>query len=247
MKTTNKILLALLILILAAATVLLIYIRTQISETVLIEGSGNVVTEQREILPFTAVEVSGNIHLTLNHGPENSLQISGDDRLINMVVSKVEDETLKIYTNQSGIRHYRFDATLAFDLLESINASAGAHISNADTIFAEHIQHRISAGAFSNLVILADEISVKASSGSHADLSGKTNSLVLESSAGSEIKAYGLEAAHVEARTSAGANASVFATEHIQARANSGSEINYKGNPPSKDISTSSGGNVSAR
>ena len=69
----------------------------------------------------------------------------------------------------------------------------------------------------------------------------------MESFAGSEIMAYGLEAAYVEVRTNAGASAAVFATEHIQARANSGSEINYKGDPASKDISSSSGGNISAR
>lgn len=247
MKTTNKILLALLILILAGATVLLIYIRTQLSETVLIEGSGHVITEQREILPFTTIEVSGNIHLTLTHGPESSLHISGDDNLIDLVISKVENGSLKIYTEQSGIIRNRFDATLAYDQLESINASAGAHISNSDTIYAELFQHHVSAGAFSNITILADEIHLKASSGAHADLSGKTKALILESSAGSEIKAYSLIAARVEAKTNAGANAAVYATEHIHARANSGSEISYKGNPPSKDISSSSGGSISAR
>ncbi len=49
MKTTNKILLGLLIVILAISTATMIYIRTQITSATLIEGSGNTTQEERQL------------------------------------------------------------------------------------------------------------------------------------------------------------------------------------------------------
>ena len=73
-------------------------------------------------------------------------------------------------------------------------------------------------------------------------LSGKADEVSLRAS--SNVEARNLTCATGKLQASSGADIDVFLKDSVEARASSGSDIEISGNPPSRDISESSGGDV---
>lgn len=245
MKTTNKILLGLLIVILAVSTATMIYIRTQFTAAVLIEGSGNTIQEQRLIEPFNKLELTGNIRVNLMHGHDDHMVVTGDDNLLQYLNSEVsQDAVLKIHVSTLSGTYPYFEIDLYYDSIVSLNLAANARIRNHDPLMADKLHLSVSAGAFSELTVATDDLRIHAAAGSQVNISGTTNFLNLESFAGSQVRAFELQAGSAEVRANAGAMAEIFAIDRIRAHANTGAVIRFKGDPPAKDISTNTGGSV---
>lgn len=84
MKTTNRILLTLFILILIGITITLIYIRAQAGNMGETMGSGIIITEQRDLQTFHSIKVTGNFNVNLHEGTTSKLLINADDDLIEL-------------------------------------------------------------------------------------------------------------------------------------------------------------------
>src|SRR5688572_24579099 len=59
-----------------------------------VEGSGNVVVEQREVSGFSAVSMSGFGELIIQQTGKESLSITADDNLLPLLTSKVQGNQL---------------------------------------------------------------------------------------------------------------------------------------------------------
>jgi len=59
-------------------------------------GSGNVVTEDREVKDFNAVEITGIGKLTIKQGSKESLKLEGEDNILKNIRTEVSNNTLKI-------------------------------------------------------------------------------------------------------------------------------------------------------
>jgi hypothetical protein len=78
-------------------------------------------------------------------------------------------------------------------------------------------------------------------------LTGFTESFDLETSAGASVKAEDLQAEFCVVKGSSGSGAKIYARNSIKADLSSGANVVCYGNPETREISTSSGGNFSGR
>jgi hypothetical protein len=81
------------------------------------------------------------------------------------------------------------------------------------------------------LHIQAETISCKSTSGSDMELSGKTTTFIAEASSGSSIEAEDLASINAQVKASSGAEINVNTLKKLTAKASSGGDINYVGNP----------------
>src|SRR5262245_21825765 len=63
-----------------------------------IRGSGNVITESREVSGFTAVSFGGSGQLVIEQSGAESLTITADDNLLPYLTSEVQGHTLRLET-----------------------------------------------------------------------------------------------------------------------------------------------------
>jgi hypothetical protein len=63
-----------------------------------VNGSGQVKTESREVSGFTRVDLAGTGEVTISQGPAESLTIEADDNVLPVLISEVSDSTLKLGT-----------------------------------------------------------------------------------------------------------------------------------------------------
>ena len=244
MKTTNKILLAAIILILVAMTALMVVVRVNLKLGPVTQGSRNVITETRQVASFRAIEASGSVELL--QAEEVGLTVEADDNLLELVVTEVDNEVLKIHLKERVGKHEALDVRVDFVAIESLRASAGARVTSVNTLAGLALELIISSGAFSELDLDFETLTLEATAGAHAKLRGKVNELFLKSNAGSEVDASQLQANTAEIYSSSGAVNHVFVNNEMSIDASSGALVSYGGQPVIKSMKTNSGAEVKA-
>ena len=123
-----------------------------------IEGSGKIVTEEREISGVTKVDLQTVGNLTIELGDEESLTISADDNIMPYITSDVFNHTLEIgmkpnlSLNPSNSIEYK----LVVKDLSSITLSGFGNIT-ADDLLSEDIEIKLSGSGNLTLGTLRSE------------------------------------------------------------------------------------------
>ena len=211
-------------------------------------GSGNIIKETRQLAEINSVSVSGSIKVDVKTGTVPSLIVEADDNIMPYVVTNVSDKNLSI--KLKGINNLK-NATVRIYLvvptLNKISTSASAELRSSEAITnSDKISFTASSGSLINVNVDAPTISAGGSSGAEIILKGRTKNLTAESSSGSNVSLFSLQAENASASASSGAKISVFGSVQIKAKASSGGNVNYKGGAQSVEKNVSSGGLVSA-
>ena len=213
-----------------------------------VEGDRNVISEKRQVNEdFSKVKVSSGIDLYIKQGSKTSLTVEADENLHDIIIIEVVGGKLKIYTEKNIWIAKAKKVYLTVTSLEELTATSGSDVISENTLKVNDFEVSTSSGADLRIEVEANYVVSSSSSGSDLRISGTANTHETSASSGSSIKAYSLESKKVTARVSSGADIGVFASESLNAKASSGGDIRYKGNPKSVDKKTSSGGGISAR
>jgi hypothetical protein len=211
-----------------------------------VDGNGNVVSADREIGDnFDAIEVSRGIDLYLLQSDQPGITVEADENLHDIIITEVENNTLKIYADDN-IRNSKKQAVyLNFKEIASIVATSGADVYGKNEITAESLSLSTTSGADMQLAVRTNRLFCEANSGSDLQIEGTTDYLKAEASSGSDIKAQKLMAQKCVAKASSGADIAVNTSSELIAKASSGGDIRYYGNPKKVDKSDNVSGSVS--
>jgi hypothetical protein len=170
-------------------------------------GSGDIITEQREVDTFDRVEVRGGMAVDLLVEPDatQEVTVTFDDNLLDRVVTRVRGNTL-IVEFDGGAQFTgagRFVAVI-MPSLEAVIASGGADV--------------IGSGA-------ENTIQVQASGGSSVDLTDMAARTVeLEASGGSDVVVFASQT--VTGETSGGSDVTVFGNpSEVSINSTGGSDV----------------------
>ena len=213
-----------------------------------IRGNRNVVSEDRSISSnFDAIKVQQGIQLYLKQGTNTDISVEADENIIDLLITEVRDNQLKIYFEKNVYRAKARNVYLTVDDISRIRASSGSRVKAENTMQLSSLDLDASSGAVIKMYVNADEVTAESSSGADIDVFGKTEKFSARASSGSSIDADELESGDTRARASSGAHINVNVSGFLTAKASSGGDIDYEGNPTGIDKSTSSGGSVSGR
>ena len=205
-------------------------------------------TENRSVKGFNAIKVSTGVDLHLRMGSSEAVKVVADEDIIDNLKTEVKDGTLHIYVKKNDWFNWGGNKTrkayVTVTELVELHASSGSDVYCENTLKGDKLEVRASSGSDVNLDVFYKNLSVDTSSGSDAKLKGKVKYLEVEASSGSDIKASDLESKICKASASSGSDITVNVTDEINARASSGADIRYYGNPQVRDTDESSGGDV---
>jgi hypothetical protein len=208
--------------------------------------------QTRQISGFHGVSVSSGIDLFLTQKNIEEVQVEADLEDLKKIITEVESGILKIYIREKSWFNMNWNNAhrkvyVSFKTMDKLMASAGSDVVSQGTLKLEDLDLDVSSGSNVKLELEANKISAETSSGSDLSLAGKANSIQVNASSGSDINATELYAKKCIASASSGSDISVNVTEQLDASASSGADISYSGNPKTKDINESSGGNVHSK
>jgi len=211
-----------------------------------IDGSGNVVTEKRNIeTPFTKIQASTGVEVILEQGSPSEVEVEVDDNLMKYIVTRVENGTLivkidgNINTMESAI------VRIKTKTIEGLESSSGASIKTINKLSGTSIALKTSSGSTIQADLEYEKVSCESTSGSEIKVSGKALTLDTKSSSGSEINAKELASNEITAQSTSGSSTTVNPIVLLNAKASSGSSIDYVKEPKKVVKEETSGGSVS--
>jgi hypothetical protein len=209
--------------------------------------------EVRSVKSFHGIRVSSGIHLYLTQGDEEAVAVSASDRKNrDLIVTEVEDGVLNIYVEKNHWRFWDDDwknmkAYVSCKMIDELKASSGARVELNGSLHSGNLDMHFSSGsAFEGMVQVTD-LKIEQGSGADTRISGSAASLTVESRSGSSLNGYDLETDQCNASCSSGGSVQITVKKELSASASSGGQIYYRGSGVIRDVSTSSGGEVSRR
>jgi len=210
-----------------------------------IQGNRNVVSETRKVnSDFDAIKVSQGIHVFLSQGNEVEISVEADENIIDLLITEVEGDVLKIYFDKNVSRAKARNVYLTVDKINSIRTSSGSHVKSEGVLKSKSITLESSSGSSIKAELDAQDVTCDTSSGSDIKVSGSTNSFEGDASSGSHINARDLTSENSNVDVSSGADIDVNVSNELTAHASSGGNISYEGNPSVLNKSKSSGGSI---
>jgi hypothetical protein len=214
------------------------------------QSGGN--RQTRQVHGFHGVSVSSGIDLYLTQKNAEEVVVEADSDDLDKIITQVEGGILKIYIKEKSWFNMDWNKDprkvyVSFKILDKLDASAGSDVFGQGILKLDKLDLDASNGSDVKLELEANELSAESSSGSDISLKGKANVMQTNASSGSDIDASELETKKCTASVSSGSDIKVNVTESLDANASSGGDIIYSGNPKTKDINESSGGDVHGR
>jgi len=211
-----------------------------------IKGNRKVVSEERSIRSdFDVINVQQGINLYVTQGKPTDIRVEADENILDLLITEVKNNELNIYFEKNVHQAKARNVYLTTENISKIKASSGSSVKSENTIQATSLNLDSSSGSSIKIHANANEITSESSSGSTITIMGKSQTLSANASSGSSINAQELKTVNAKTATSSGASIDVFVTGKLTAKASSGGDIDYEGNPSEVDKETSAGGSVS--
>jgi hypothetical protein len=209
-----------------------------------VKGNGNVTEEVRQVDEFDQIKVSRGMNVYITQGSPAKVVVIADSNLHEIIETEVEGDVLTVTVNENIRWAEEKKVMITVEKLTAVTSSSGANAYSQSPIISGNLELSASSGANLKMDANAKYLKADCSSGANIYLSGLAKEAELETSSGANLIAGELKADLCRMRASSGGNVTATVVEKLEAKASSGGNIAYYGEPASIEIDTSSGGNV---
>lgn len=197
-------------------------------------------TEQRTVSGYSRLHIGGAFEVILSQGTSEGLTITAEPEMMSHILTKVENGTLKITTDNKWRSSGKMKLEIAFIDLSEIDCSGAIHLSSTAPVKFNEIEIATSGSAKTQLQITAQKLEVDISGAGATDLNGKVQKVELDISGSGKFIAPDLTSDTYEINISGAGHAEVFAANSLDVSVSGSGLVKYKGNPRiSQDISGS--------
>jgi hypothetical protein len=205
-------------------------------------GSGNVITETREVDNFHAIDVDYPAQVTVTQGKAVSVEVTADDNLLPGLQTQVRNGTLEVfYKSESGDWISPSKGVKIMIVVKDLDM---VDIHNAGDITLEGIKSdslRMDVSGAGNLElndIDVDKLSVDLSGAGNVVASGRADDFDLSISGFGNFNGRDLQTKTAEVNMSGAGSATVWVEDDLDANISGAGSINYYGSPDvSKHVS----------
>lgn len=192
---------------------------------------------------FNKVTSFDQIDVRLIQGTENKIILSGNGADEVELINKNGELKIRMPLSKT-MNGDNISATVYFITIDAVEANEGSRISS-EVIF-EGLNFNIIAkeGAEIKLLLNVDSVTIKVSSGATVNLEGSAKNQDGLSNSGGHLVAKELVTLQTIITANAGGEATVYATDFVDAKVRAGGEIAIYGNPKRVNKKTILGGTI---
>lgn len=202
-------------------------------------------TENRNVGPFSGVKSQVGIDVYLKKGTKESVQvvISGKIEQKN-VVTEVSGGMLTVSVDKGSYNSVEIKVYVTFVEITKLMVNSGGNIFSEDVIKTSKLSLSATSAGTIEIQAEVDQLEANAGSAGEIEVKGKAGTAVIEAGSAGEVDAYELVANTVKVKAVTGASAKVNVVKEIEAKAATGADIRFRGNPERSNTSSSTGGSV---
>jgi len=210
-----------------------------------IRGDKNVVSVEKQLSHFDAIEVSGMFKVYLVEGDNPMIQIVTDENLQQYVKAEIENNTLKL--GMKGSNSYsptEMKAYITVNYLSELSLSGATSLSSDHIIQSDNMAISISGAGDMDLRINTNNLRTNISGAGSVKIGGNANSHHIRISGVASLNCLKLQTRDTDVSISGAGSAKVYATQMLDASVSGVGSIRYDGNPQSTRFNTSGAGSI---
>jgi len=174
-------------------------------------GNGKAAKQTRQVSGFTAVELSGALVADITLGSTTSVEVTGDENLLPLLVTEVKDGRLLVHTTKSVRPKLELAVHIVLPALQAVEMSGSCKAKLAQ--------------------VTGDKLALELSGSSALEASGTVRELSVEMSGSGEVHAAGLAAEAVKVGVSGSGTVEVAAASTLDVHVSGSATVLYHGHP----------------
>jgi hypothetical protein len=219
---------------LTAVTLILVFLFSQcdIITGKRVEGSGNVITESRDISDAKKIRLTASYEVELAQGDQANVKVMADDNIIPYIVTEERGDWLVISSKDNVNLHTseKIRVMVTIPELENIDLSGSGRITTRDKFTAgRELKIDLSGSGTVNAEINTPKIRTAIAGSGKINLKGETKNLFVDIAGSGDLKADELLSETTELTISGSGNARVFADVSLKANIAGSGDVYYKG------------------
>lgn len=202
-------------------------------------------SENRNVGSFRGIKSSAGIDVYLKKGGKESVRVEVSGTDIKNVITEVSGDYLKIQMAEGRYNRTRtVKVYVTYVDLTKISCSSASSIYADEIIKTRSLSLSASSAGSIDIGVDVESLTASVSSAAELELRGKAKRVELEASSAAKIGGYDLETEEADCSASSAGSIRISVSQKIDARASSGADIRYRGNPLKTNTNSSSGGSV---
>lgn len=212
--------------------------------SMVIEGSGNVVSETRDVNGFRSVSLAGTGELVVSQTGVEGLTVIADDNLLGHITTRVNDGQLAIgFESGASLRPsvpIRYE--LSVSDIDALAVSGSASVS-ADSLYSAVMNIAVSgSGGVAIRALESGPLSVAISGSGDVSLGGRVDSQSVAVSGSGECGCGLLESKYASVAVSGSGSVVLWVVERLDAQVSGSGSVEYYGEPVVEKRVSGSGG-----
>ena len=189
-----------------------------------IKGSGNIISESRELNNFTSIILLGSIDVNIKTSESNNCVVVADDNLIPYIKTEVVNNKLNISLNESYSSEEKLVVNINTPNYDEVSLSGSGNINILD---------------FKN-----NNLSLNISGSGNITGNGEVETLVVKINGSGNLMSKEIKSKSATITINGSGDAEVFASDSISAKINGSGNIEYFGNPENVDSIINGSGDI---
>ena len=196
-----------------------------------VQGSGNIITQEREVSEFSKVHLKGSMKVLLIPGEKQSLEIKTDDNIMPLIETDVSGKKLTISHGKHHLRPTEFEVFITVNNLAGVTISGSGDVRGKSRFVTDAFYAEISGSGNIDLEVETGMLDTKISGSGAIHLSGRAKEYTVSISGSGEINAFDVQAKNVSVKISGSGDCRVHASELLDAKISGSGDVYYKGRP----------------
>lgn len=207
-------------------------------ETNKLTGNGIIISEMREIKPFRSISIEGIFNVTLEQGIKESVQIEGDENILPVILTVIENDTLKVKVkeNASIYKLNKLDLHITLVTISNLNTIGVRSLKCLNALHLHELFMDAEGVGSIALNLEADKLTVKCNIIEPFVLSGEVKETIIDHNGLGALQAFDLKSEKLSVYMQGTATAEVFASKEIRIDAAGTGYVYYKGGATKKRI-----------
>lgn len=210
-----------------------------------INGSGNQISQNRSVNPFTNVEVGGSVKLVLKQDATQLVRIVADDNIQNEIKTRVSGNTLNIDMDGNFCDAGPITIYLHAKNFERVNASGAVEVISDGKLKVQDFDLDLSGSSKVMLDINARSVRTQSSGSSEINLKGQAGTHEVDLSGSAEVNALDFTVGKYDISTSGASEVKINVLNELNVSTSGSSDVEYRGNP--KTVNNEESGSSSLR
>jgi hypothetical protein len=191
-----------------------------------IQGSGEIVSETRNVSGFTALSLQGSADVDVTFGDAEAVVVEADDNILPLIQTNVQNGQLVISTKNNT----NYQSAYPARVLVTMKSLDGLRLNGSGSINVSDLN--------------GDSLQITLPGSGNITVQGTANSVNITLSGSGIVNCAELKAKSATAKISGSGNIDVYASSSLDARVSGSGVIKYSGNPVNVTKSVSGSGTI---